>query len=335
MVGLKIWRKPKRSGAGLKGLGVSLLTLALTLNVGCQLDQLWTVPDDRPLLSEAADPQPTAQQPTVTNPPVATDSQPTASAVKPLVSRPNLTASPVQDTEDPSIGLGEYEVPGVSDLEPESRLTPDPNTHYVALTFDDGPNGDYTAYLLDELKKRSVQAAFFVVGERLQYPGNQAVAKRAVAEGHLLANHTYNHLDLSVLKPEEVYAEVNDTDEAILDLTGRRAAFLRPPYGSYSKTVQQQVHKPFILWSVDPQDWQGDQDAATLVDSIVNQLEANRGHHRGDIVLLHDIHPRSIDAAVILLDLLPSKGYTFVRVDQLLEMAGQPWKPGQPYYALP
>lgn len=219
--------------------------------------------------------------------------------------------------------------------DPKTFPVPDPNTHYVALTFDDGPHADNTSRLLNALREYKVPACFFLVGDRLQHPGNFAVAQRAHQEGHLLANHSWQHPDLTLLKPAELRREIDGTDDLIRQITGDIAPFIRPPYGSFNQDVQAQMYRPLALWSIDPRDWDAGMSGEAIVESVLQQLEARRPYGRGDIVLLHDIHAKSIDAAISLLQILPQRGYTLVRLDDLLYMAGEQLNPGQAYYALP
>ena len=92
----------------------------------------------------------------------------------------------------------------------------------IALTFDDGP-GPYTERLLDGLKERGVKASFFLIGRSVkEYP--EAV-KRMEEEGHLIGNHTYSHVKLKGLSPEETRREIQKTDEAVYEITGKHVAY--------------------------------------------------------------------------------------------------------------
>lgn len=75
----------------------------------------------------------------------------------------------------------------------------------VALTFDDGPDAQYTPVLLDGLKERDVKASFFVIGANIEKDGNRGLIKRMHEEGHLIGNHTYRHVDLSNLSMEDAH----------------------------------------------------------------------------------------------------------------------------------
>lgn len=290
------------------------------------------VPYEGPGADEDGLGQPQGETPNTTAP------HPSASATEKKTPEPSLSTAgsePLAPSEPTLADATAVTVPGAHLVPPNPYPVAEPGKHYVALTFDDGPNGDYTDYLLDHLKAANVKVAFFLVGNRLQYAGNHNTAVRAFKEGHLLCNHTWNHKDLASLTRAQVVKEVADTDKLIKDITGDVAPFLRPPYGSFTKETEEIVRKPFAMWSVDPQDWAQGATTQSIIDSIVRQLDAHKNSCRGDIVLLHDIHIPSIDAAVELLKILPARGYTFVRLDTLLYMMGQPLEPGKAYYQLP
>ena len=76
----------------------------------------------------------------------------------------------------------------------------------IALTFDDGPHPVYTPMLLDGLKERNVKASFFLLGGNIE--GNEEVVERMAEEGHLIGNHTYSHVQLTKISPEEAEREI-------------------------------------------------------------------------------------------------------------------------------
>lgn len=105
----------------------------------------------------------------------------------------------------------------------------------IALSFDDGPNGTTTPKLLKILKDQQIHGTFFALGQNIQlYP---EVVKQAVMDGNEVGNHSYDHQDLTRLSLESVESELKKTDEEIKKVTGKTAAFVRPPYGSTSNRV--------------------------------------------------------------------------------------------------
>lgn len=229
--------------------------------------------------------------------PRATIQAPTAIAVTPRLSPRPVPSAPVP--------------PGGVDC----RLT-----SCVALTFDDGP-GPYTERLLDELDAGHATATFFLVGEQAQT--YEAEVRRESSEGFEIGNHTWDHKDLTTLSPADATAEISRTADLIEQLTGTRPALLRPPYGAHNPAVDALVGSPEILWSVDTIDWR-DRDA-TIVET-----RAVLGAKPGAIILMHDIHPTTVDAVPTIIQSLREAGYTFVTVSTLL--AARTLEPGATYF---
>ena len=189
----------------------------------------------------------------------------------------------------------------------------------VALTFDDGP-GPYTERLLDMLASRGDVATFFMLGQNAsRYP---ATLVRMMAEGHQLANHTYDHAQLTALDAQQVADEVDSTSKIIEQLTGMKPQALRPPYGAHNALVDKASGMPLVLWDVDTLDWQHHDPDKTLKIAM-------KQVHPGSIILMHDIHETSVQAVPRLLAKLEKKGYALVTVDQLF--AGQELKAGTAY----
>lgn len=178
----------------------------------------------------------------------------------------------------------------------------------IALTFDDGP-GPYTERLLDGLKDRGVKASFFLIGRSVkEYP--EAV-KRMEEEGHLIGNHTYSHVKLKGLSPEETRREIQKTDEAVYEITGKHVAYLRPPFGEWEEDLELTYPVLPVMWTVDPLDWTTE-NVEEIVDRVVTQAGEN------DMILLHDCYDSSVEAALRIVDRLLAEGFDFVRVDELL-----------------
>ena len=133
---------------------------------------------------------------------------------------------------------------------PEGTFEPE---KYLALTFDDGPHPVHTPVLLDGLKERGVPATFFLMGSCI--PGNEALVKRMQEEGHLIGNHSYNHVRLTKAGPAAVCEAVDRTSGMIEDITGSRPQYMRPPYGDWNEELECQSGMTTVLWSVDSLDW--------------------------------------------------------------------------------
>lgn len=194
----------------------------------------------------------------------------------------------------------------------------------IALTFDDGPSS-FTNRLLDCLEKNNAKATFFMVGKEIEnFPDE---VKRMESLGCELGNHTYSHADLTALSKEEISSQIGTTDKLLYDLAGHGATVVRPPYGSINDTVRETVGTPMMLWSVDTLDWKTD-DAQTIVDSVLSSAED------GAVILMHDIHKTSVDAAEIIIPKLIKDGYKLVTVHELAEAHGITMKPGIAYGAM-
>lgn len=197
---------------------------------------------------------------------------------------------------------------------------------YVALTFDDGPKASTTTVLLDGLARRGVRATFFVIGENVE--GNELLLQRMEGEGHQIGLHTYHHKSLDQLNAAGFYAEVDSLRATLTALVGREEFMLRPPYGMMNAATQARAAAPIVLWSVDPEDW-SDRDTARQVAAITEEARD------GDIILLHDIYPSSVDTALQVVDTLMARGFHFVTVEELFAIRGQTPENGKVYRRLP
>ena len=192
----------------------------------------------------------------------------------------------------------------------------------AALTFDDGPHPQFTATLLDGLRERGVKATFFLVGTQIQYAPE--LVHRMAREGHQIGVHTYSHVTISGLEQEEFRLQVEGTRRLVYSLLGERELWLRPPYGILDENTPRWADSPVILWSVDPEDWK---------DTRTERIQSHIVRHTrdGDIILLHDIYPSSVQAALDAVDALQKQGFTFVTVAELMEARGLAPKSGQVY----
>lgn len=189
----------------------------------------------------------------------------------------------------------------------------------VALTFDDGPHGKLTPQLLDLLRRENVRATFFVLGSLVE--ANPQIVQRMAAEGHEVANHTWNHPRLPSLSREKFDEQIRKTTEIIEQNTGQKVTIMRPTYGLYNERVKNELLEEYgldiILWSVDPNDWK-----KPGANAVARRLV--EGAHPGAILLAHDIHPGTIAAMPRAIADLKAKGYEFATVSELLAMDEAP-----------
>ena len=187
----------------------------------------------------------------------------------------------------------------------------------IALTFDDGPEEEWTPKILDILKQKNVKATFFVVGKQVQkYP---EMLRRINADGHVIGDHTFDHVDLTKLDAQQVDQEIEKCAELVHEIIGKTPNLVRPPYGFHNETVDNVVYSKgriIVLWSLDTKDWTG-LDAAIVKAKILPKMQ------NGFIVLQHDGDNKklggSVQALPDIIDELKAQGYTFVTIPELLD----------------
>ena len=197
----------------------------------------------------------------------------------------------------------------------------------VALTFDDGPS-QYTEQLLDALKKHNAKATFFVVGSRLGSDSSTALLKRMENAGHVVGNHSQNHKNLKYLSASSVANEMYTAAERIKSAIGHYPIVMRCPGGNYNSTVQsyaKDISVPIIQWSVDTIDWR-ERNKTTILNRAKSSIKD------GSIVLMHDLYPTTVNAAIELIPYLQQQGYTLVTVPELLAVKCGTVQPGKVYF---
>lgn len=179
----------------------------------------------------------------------------------------------------------------------------------IAITFDDGPNEDYTQILLEGLKERGVHATFFLLGKEVEkYP---QIVEQIYEDGHLIGTHSYEHVNLCNLSDSAAIEQVDKTNEAIHEVTGVYPEYIRPPYGCWKCNLDYETKMIEVLWDVDPLDWKTS-NSQVIAKRVIDKVEEN------SIILLHDASESSVNAAFQIIDELQKEGYTFVTVDKIL-----------------
>ena len=181
----------------------------------------------------------------------------------------------------------------------------------VALTFDDGPSSKYTPLLLEGLKERGVHATFFLMGKNIR--GNEEIVTQMQRDGHLIGNHTYDHVQLDKLPGDQACQQIIRTNKEIYEITGEYPMYLRPPYGAWPKDLELCVTMLPVFWDVDTLDWKSKN--VRSVENIVKRQVKD-----GSIILMHDSFSTSVEAALEIADMLTEEGYDLVTADQLLVM---------------
>lgn len=194
----------------------------------------------------------------------------------------------------------------------------------VALTFDDGPSSATTPTLLDILYEEDVPATFFMLGNMAR--NNPDLVKRVEQEGHEIASHTMYHQNLIRISASAVQADVDEANAVFSNILGHLPSLTRTPYGNVNNTVKTYVGTPIILWSVDTLDWQS-KDPASILAITMEQV------HDGAIILMHDIHPTSVEAIPTLISSLRDAGYEFTTVSELAKLRHIDLTNGDIYYS--
>ncbi len=174
---------------------------------------------------------------------------------------------------------------------------------------------------MDYLDRRGIPATFFVIGSSVyNFENSRTLLKRMKREGHTIATHSLNHLDMSWMSEEEILRNFEEPADAVVELIGIRPRFMRPPYGSYSQAVIDVAKAngfKVINWNVDSNDWRySDWDRPY---NVPGQVESQEGPHRSSkIVLFHDKYFQK-DTLDSIVKFYEKKGYYFVNMEDCLE----------------
>lgn len=192
----------------------------------------------------------------------------------------------------------------------------------IVLTFDDGPHGTYTPEIAAILKQYSVPAVFFQVGSNLGTVGADGkphlharaqVSKQLQDAGHVLANHSLTHAQLSKRSGDALRDEILVTDKLLTSVDERRSALFRFPYGARNAEgmdILSSAHLRSVMWNVDSLDW-ADPVPASIAQRVLSTVDKEG---RG-IILFHDIHERTVKALPGILAKLVADGYQFATWD--------------------
>lgn len=210
--------------------------------------------------------------------------------------------------------------------------------HKLILTFDDGPDPEWTPQILDILEKEKVPASFFVVG--LQVENNIPLLQRINRLGFEIGNHTFTHSNVAKMSPQRALLEMKLTRLLIESITGRSTILFRAPYNADSEPHTFEELEPIarsrqenyltVGESIDPNDWQPGVTADSIVARTIYQVE-NRG---ASIILLHDAggetRKPTVEALPRIIDYFKKKGYKFTTVADLMGKTKDDVMPGLP-----
>lgn len=183
-------------------------------------------------------------------------------------------------------------------------------TRDIFITFDDGPDSEYTAPILDLLAEFDAKATFFLLGKRIEK--EPELARKLVEQGHVVGNHSYSHLNVRTRPRSRIVEEIEQTEALLKALDGKERHLFRPPAGRLSfklllATLQRKV--PIAYWSLDSLD---SEDGGS--EKIVQRMKrmAPRG---GEIILFHDDNAATLEALGQLLPYWQSQGFSFVALE--------------------
>ncbi len=194
----------------------------------------------------------------------------------------------------------------------------------VALTFDDGPDPEYTPKILDALRDAGVPGTFFIIGINGQMAPE--LLRREVDEGHEIGNHTFSHPNISTISPTQFQLELSATKHLLASAVGRHSLLFRPPYAVDAEPETIEQVRPVELaaalgylvvgMQIDPDDWK-----RPGVDEIVRRTVEQAERGEGNMILLHDSggdRTQTVQAIPRIVEELHQRGFRFVGVSELL-----------------
>ena len=212
-----------------------------------------------------------------------------------------------------------------SKYENENGYHYDKTKKTVALTFDDGPNGEKTNRILDILEENKAHATFFMVGNRMEY--DKSTIYNVLNKGSEIGSHSYNHKNLKRMKLEDVLAGEEKNQEIFKNITGKEIIYTRVPYGSINDNIKENLNTIFINWSIDTEDWLH-RNKDRVVQTVLNEIED------GAIILMHDLYDSTVEAVDTLLPILYAQGYQVVSVSELAALKSVQLEQHKVYHSL-
>lgn len=200
-----------------------------------------------------------------------------------------------------------------------------PGDKEIVLTFDDGPDPQYTENILDILNQYQVKASFFMIGNKAI--DNQDIVKKVHLEGHEIGNHTFSHPNTNEMSEEQLKLELNGAQRVIQGITGHTTSLYRSPYGdeeakympSHFQKLENVTEMGYVTvnYDIDSKDWKL-RDSEAIVDNVLNQASS------GAIILLHDgggDRQATLEALPEIIEQLQNQGYTFVTAGELMDQS--------------
>ncbi|NLI60516.1 MAG: polysaccharide deacetylase family protein [Clostridiales bacterium] len=188
----------------------------------------------------------------------------------------------------------------------------------VALTFDDGPNPDYTPRLLNILREYDVPASFFIMGKEAKRHSD--IIKRMDKEGHTIGCHSYSHRHAWIMSPLRTIRDMNQTYNLLSNILEKPPKWYRPPWGTFnaaSMFAAKRLDLDIAYWSIEAQDWTARTTVEDIYSRVIDKIEP------GSIIVLHDNQgapgapEKTLQALPIIIRTLHKQGYDFVNLDHM------------------
>ena len=194
-------------------------------------------------------------------------------------------------------------------------LRGDRTANKLYLSFDDGPNSEYTPIILDILKENNIKAIFFRIGKNAQ--NNIKIVERIVKEGHLIGNHSFCHSPtFPVMSKKKLLEDISSCNTILEKLQGSKVLFFRPPFGVTNPNIAYAVKQLKLItigWSIRSFDTCGN-NIPKILKRIEKKMKA------GGIILLHDNLPWSSQLLLGLIDLAKNNNYSFDSIKNIVKV---------------
>ena len=183
----------------------------------------------------------------------------------------------------------------------------------IYLTFDLGYEAGYTSKILDTLKEKNVQGAFFITAHYLNTAPE--LVERMINEGHIVGNHTVNHKSMPDLSDDEINSELMKLNQSLYKKFGYEMKYMRPPKGEFSErtlSITESLGFKTVMWSFAYVDW--NEDSQPNQDEALNRILSNL--HNGEIMLLHATSKTNSEIMGQIIEGTQNQGFQFKSLDE-------------------
>lgn len=192
---------------------------------------------------------------------------------------------------------------------------PSISKNQVAITFDDGPNPEFTPKVLELLKVYKAKATFFCIGKQIEK--NPELLIKIINEGHTIGHHTYSHDNLfGFFSTDKVISELNQTNKVVLEKTGLKLNLYRPAFG----VTNPRIKKALKTTQLQAIGWNKRSLDTTSLSKENILKRASKNLKKGDIILLHDSNEKTLWVLEQLLLILQKQNLQAITVDCLFNI---------------